>query len=55
MGIINVSISSDHHLNLGENKLIFFLVNNNVYNDSEFQYEVFLEKGPVFIDVINFK
>ena len=55
LGIINVSISSDHHLNLGENKLIFFLVNNNVYNDSEFQYEVFLEKGPVFIDVISFK
>jgi len=55
LGIIDISISSDHHLSFGENKLIFILVNNNVYNDSEFQYEVFMEKGHVFIDVINFK
>jgi len=55
LGIIDIFISSVSHLNLGVNKLIFFLVNNNVYNDSQFQYEVFLEKNPVFIDVINFK
>ena len=55
LGIIDISISSGYHLNLGVNKLIFILVNNNVYNDSQFQYEVFLEKNPVFIDIINFK
>ncbi|MHA1991269.1 MAG: hypothetical protein ACW98A_09920 [Candidatus Hodarchaeales archaeon] len=55
LGIIDISLSSDHHLSLGENNLIFILVNNNVYNDSDFQFDVFLEKGLVFIDVLNFK
>ncbi|MHA2182791.1 MAG: hypothetical protein ACXAAH_15330, partial [Promethearchaeota archaeon] len=54
-GIIEISISSTNHLSLGVNKLILKIGHNNVFNDSVFQYEVFLEKNPVFIDIINFK
>jgi hypothetical protein len=55
LGRIDIFVSSVDHLNFGVNKLIFILENNNVYNDSKFQYEVFLKKNPVLIDIINFK
>jgi hypothetical protein len=55
LGSIDIFISSVDHLNLGVNKLILKLVNNNVYNDSKFQYEVFLKRNPIYIDIISFK
>jgi hypothetical protein len=55
LGIIDISISSTNHLSLGANKLVFKLGHNNVFNDSIFQYEVFVDKNPVFIDTINLK
>ena len=55
LGIINVSISSIDHLSLGVNNLVLKLGNNNVFNDSIFQYEFFVEKNPVFIEEISFK
>lgn len=55
LGIIDIVLSSINDLNLGVNELIFVLVNNNVYNDTEFQYDVFRKKNTVYIDVINLK
>jgi hypothetical protein len=54
-GIINISVSSVDDLGLGIKKLVFVLGENNVFNDSIFQYTVFVERNPVFIDIINFK
>lgn len=55
LGIIDILISSIDHLDLGVNNLVLKLCNNNVFNDSIFQYEVFVEKNPVLIDIINFQ
>lgn len=54
LGIIEISISSVVHLNLGLNKFTFKLLQNKVYNDSIFQYEISLDKNPVFVDIINY-
>ena len=55
LGIIEISISSVSHLNMGLNKFTFKLLQNKVYNDSIFQYEISLDKNPVFVDIINYK
>ncbi|MFX0080124.1 MAG: hypothetical protein ACFE94_00055 [Candidatus Hodarchaeota archaeon] len=54
LGIIEVSISSMVHLNIGLNKLTFIFLQNKVYNDSIFQYEIFLDKNPIFVDIIDY-
>ena len=54
LGMIEISISSVVHLNLGLNKFTFKLLQNKVYNDSIFQYEISLDKNPVFVDIINY-
>ncbi|MBA7558260.1 hypothetical protein ES705_51056 [subsurface metagenome] len=54
LGIIEICISSVVHLNIGLNKFTFNVLQNKVYNDSIFQYEIFLDKNPVFIDIINY-
>lgn len=54
-GMINIFLSSIHHLKLGSNKLMFTLSNNMIFNDSKFYYYVFIEKNPVFIDIMNFQ
>jgi hypothetical protein len=53
-GIIEVSIASFHNLSLGVNYIVLKLGNNNVFNDSTFQYEVLVERSPIFIDILNF-
>ena len=55
LGIININLSSRDHLGLGVNNLVLRLSNNNVFNDSTFQYEFLVEKNPVFIEEISFK
>ncbi len=55
LGIINIFVSSVDDFGLGVNNLVLKLGKNNVFNDSIFQYEVFVDRNPVFIDVINFK
>ena len=55
LGIIEISISSVSHLNMGLNKFTFKFLQNKVYNDSIFQYEISLDKNPVFVDIINYK
>jgi len=54
LGIIEICISSVVHLNMGLNKFTFNILQNKVYNDSIFQYEILLDKNPVFIDIINY-
>ena len=54
LGIIEICISSVVHLNMGLNKFTFNFLQNKVYNDSIFQYEILLDKNPVFIDIINY-
>jgi hypothetical protein len=53
-GIIEISLSSSDNLSLGVNYLVLKLGNNNVFNDSVYQYEVLVERSPIFIEIINF-
>ncbi|MHA2282955.1 MAG: hypothetical protein ACXAC5_19105 [Promethearchaeota archaeon] len=55
LGIIDIFISTFDHLGLGVNNLVLKLGYNDVFNDSIFQYEVFVERNPVLIDIISFK
>ena len=52
-GIIEITLSTLVHLNLGLNTLVFKIIESNIYNDSIFQHEILVEKTPVFIEVIN--
>jgi len=54
-GTIEIIIYSQYHLNYGVNSLQFSILNNLVYNNSIFQYQIFLEKNRVFTDLILFK
>ncbi|MFX1327107.1 MAG: hypothetical protein ACFE91_03055 [Promethearchaeota archaeon] len=53
-GIIVLNISSLLHLNIGQNFIIFSLKNNRIYNNSRFTYGIFVEKNPIYVDVILF-
>ena len=53
LGIIEMTLWSIVHLNIGLNVLIFNIMQNNIYNDTIFQYEILVEKNPVFINIIN--
>ncbi|MFX1420204.1 MAG: hypothetical protein ACFE9N_14915, partial [Promethearchaeota archaeon] len=53
-GAILIHLSSINHCNLGQNFLIFSVSNNQVYNDSKFIYEIFIEKNDLIIDIIKF-
>jgi len=53
LGIIEMTLRSIVHLNIGLNVLIFNIMQNNIYNDTIFQYEILVEKNPVFINIIN--
>ncbi|MFX0042024.1 MAG: hypothetical protein ACFE8L_03850 [Candidatus Hodarchaeota archaeon] len=54
-GMFEIFISSISHLRLGQNILIFEILNSKIYNNTEFMYEILLEKNLMFIDVIEFK
>lgn len=54
-GTIEIIIYSQYHLNYGVNSLQFSILNNLVYNNSIFQYQIFLEKNRVFTDLVLFK
>jgi len=53
LGIIEMTLKSIVHLNIGLNVLIFNIMQNNIYNNTIFQYEILVEKNPVFINVLN--
>ncbi|MFX1315138.1 MAG: hypothetical protein ACFE9T_04690 [Promethearchaeota archaeon] len=55
MGIIEIFISSVNHLSFGQNILIFKIVDNKIYNNTEFLYEILLEKELLTIEIIEFK
>jgi hypothetical protein len=52
-GGIGISLSPLEHLDIGLNTLILEIIQNNVYNYSIFQFEVIVEKTPVFVNVID--
>ncbi len=54
-GIIKFDLFPHEHLELGKNILVFIVKNNSFYYDSMFFYEIFLEKNPVYVDIIGFK
>ena len=53
LGIIEMTLKSIVHLNIGLNVLIFNIMQNNIYNNTIFQYEILVEKNPVFINILN--
>jgi len=55
LGIIQINLSSLEHLNIGLNTLVFKIKHNCIYNDSIYQYEINVEKNPVFINIMNFE
>ena len=54
-GEIAFNISTISHLNLGRNEMIFSMINNIIYNDTTFSYEIFVKKIPVFVNITNFE
>ncbi|MFX0035023.1 MAG: hypothetical protein ACFE9I_05210 [Candidatus Hermodarchaeota archaeon] len=53
-GMVILYISSFLHLKIGQNFMIFTLRNNKIYNDSRFIYGIFVEKNPIYIDILQF-
>lgn len=53
-GIIELNLSSLNHLNVGPNILIFSISDNKLYNDSNFLFDLFVEKLSILTEIINF-
>jgi len=53
-GVISIHLSALTHLKLGKNFLIFSITNNSLYNDSEFIYEIIVEKNDLIIEILTF-
>jgi len=53
-GEISFNISTISHLNLGENKIIFNIRNNMIYNNATFSYEILVEKLAIFVEILRF-
>lgn len=54
-GEVAFNISTISHLNLGRNKVKFSMINNVLYNDTTFTYEIYVEKIPVSVNITNFE
>ncbi|MFW9864901.1 MAG: hypothetical protein ACFFEN_02295 [Candidatus Thorarchaeota archaeon] len=55
LGNYEISISSPMQLSIGENHLEFELIDNEIYNNTIFSYELFVERNIIRIDVITFE
>ncbi|MEE9378282.1 MAG: hypothetical protein V3V33_09635 [Candidatus Lokiarchaeia archaeon] len=53
-GVIDLKISSLADLALGQNFLIFSILDHRVYNDTKFIYELFVDKNHLIIDIISY-
>lgn len=53
-GVISIRLLSLIHLKFGQNFLIFSIVDNNLYNDSKFIYEINVDKNDPIIDILSF-
>jgi len=53
-GEISFNISTISHLNIGENKIIFNIRNNEIYNNTTFSYEIFVEKLAIFVEILRY-
>ncbi|MFX0003049.1 MAG: hypothetical protein ACFFAA_06655 [Promethearchaeota archaeon] len=54
-GEINLNLISPADLKIGQNFLILSITNNNLYNDSRFDYEIYVDKNEPSIEIIKFK
>jgi len=54
-GSFNLTISSIHNLSIGENQLIFEIINPKFINNSIFCYTIFLSKSKIYIEVLDYK
>ena len=53
-GMINLSLSTLTDLTLGPNFLIFSIMDNRVYNDTKFIYELYVDKNHLIIEIISY-
>lgn len=53
-GAINLNLSTLTDLTLGQNFLIFSIIDNSVYNDTKFIYEIYVDKNDIVIEIINY-
>jgi hypothetical protein len=54
-GMINFNISTLYYLSIGENELVFEILNPEFINNSIFRYTTFVFKSKVYIEVIDYK
>jgi len=52
LGCIELNLSSLSHLNIGLNTLIFNMSNNELYDDYEFAFDLFVEKLSILTEII---
>ena len=53
-GMIGVSLSSITDLTIGQNFLVFSVIDNKIYNNTKFIYELFIDKNHLIIDIISY-
>ncbi len=53
-GMVDLCLNSLTYLNLGQNFLVFSIIDSRIYNDTKFIYELCLEKNQLIIDIISF-
>ncbi len=54
-GIISLNLSSTDDMLIGINYIIFNITNGVIYNQSIFNFEILVEKIPVYIDIIKYE
>ncbi|MFX0038415.1 MAG: hypothetical protein ACFFCY_04395 [Promethearchaeota archaeon] len=55
LGEINLHLISSTDLKIGQNFLILSITDNNLYNNSRFNYEIYVDKNEPTIEIIKFK
>jgi len=53
-GMIDLSLSSLTDLTIGQNFLVFSIIDNRVYNDTKFIYKLYVDKNHLIIDLISY-
>ncbi len=55
LGIISINLSTIEHLELFQNYILFSIKNNENYNDTDFLFEIYVEKAKLFIEIHEFE
>lgn len=53
-GIIDLCLSTITDLTLGQNYIIFSIMDDRIYNDTKYIYEVNVDKNHLIVDIINY-